>query len=267
MIVPRNYTERLRHAEFDLISGDFGADDRVLELGGGSGFLQACIAARVRECISIDVAPHPDPVGSVTLYDGKTLPFEDASFDVIFSSSVLEHIADIDGMLAEFERVLKPGGRMIHIMPTHWWRIWTLLSYYPSLPVVLSSNLRNLKAEAGRGSGPAGTADVPAQPQASRAARLFRRFRWKWLRTIAICPRHGERGNEISEIMYFRPGWWRDTFRANGWVVTNDQPCGMFYSGNILFGEIFGLRQRRALSKVLGSATWIFRVARADTPG
>ncbi len=46
-------------------------------------------------------------------YDGTTLPFEDGSLDVTFTSMVFHHISfdRHDALLAEIKRVLKPGGR------------------------------------------------------------------------------------------------------------------------------------------------------------
>jgi 2-polyprenyl-6-hydroxyphenyl methylase/3-demethylubiquinone-9 3-methyltransferase len=41
---------------------------------------------------------------------GEELPFEDASFDVAYCCDVLEHVNDLDRVLAETARVLKPGG-------------------------------------------------------------------------------------------------------------------------------------------------------------
>jgi SAM-dependent methyltransferase len=40
----------------------------------------------------------------------ECLPFDDASFDVIFARAVLHHIADLPAAMREFCRVLKPGG-------------------------------------------------------------------------------------------------------------------------------------------------------------
>jgi SAM-dependent methyltransferase len=42
--------------------------------------------------------------------DGGRLPFRDAAFDLVFSHSVIEHVASADDYLAECRRVLKPGG-------------------------------------------------------------------------------------------------------------------------------------------------------------
>ena len=43
-------------------------------------------------------------------YDGERLPFEDASFNVIYTSDVLGHVENVRAWLAELHRVLKPGG-------------------------------------------------------------------------------------------------------------------------------------------------------------
>lgn len=49
-------------------------------------------------------------VGDIT----RTTSFAPASFDVIFSASVLEHVLDLEAAFAEMFRLLKPGGAIIH---------------------------------------------------------------------------------------------------------------------------------------------------------
>ena len=51
------------------------------------------------------------------IYDGKTLPFADNSFDSIFTSEVIEHIFEIDYTLAELNRVLKKSSYMLMTLP------------------------------------------------------------------------------------------------------------------------------------------------------
>jgi SAM-dependent methyltransferase len=50
-------------------------------------------------------------------YDGRHLPFDDGSFDVVFSTEVFEHVFNLQEMLAELHRVLKPGGLMLFTCP------------------------------------------------------------------------------------------------------------------------------------------------------
>lgn len=75
------------------------------------------------------------------------LPFEDNTFDLIFSDQVFEHVQNYPETIAEISRVLKPGGSCLHIFPsryklieshifipfssvikTYWWvSIWVFL--------------------------------------------------------------------------------------------------------------------------------------------
>jgi len=54
---------------------------------------------------------------------GESLPFPDASFDSIVASTVLCSVTSMEQTLAEFKRVLKPGGRLRlleHVRSEHW---------------------------------------------------------------------------------------------------------------------------------------------------
>lgn len=270
---PKTHPERIRKSELDLVLSELTATDHVLEIGGGSGFQAALISEVVASCVSIDVRRHPESRHPVTIYDGRTIPFEDSSFDVIFSSNVLEHVIDLDGLLGECARVLKPGGVMFHIVPSATWRIWTSLTYYPALPMILWGNLRNLRnsdspyadAPSRQPKNPA--AAEPKQPESARPnhliGKLRRQFKPKWIRTVLLSPRHGERGNELTEAYYFRASWWRSSFHGNGWRIARETPTRLFYSGNILLGALLGIGSRKALSRILGSSTRLFELTQS----
>ncbi|MNU79750.1 hypothetical protein D3C71_693670 [compost metagenome] len=53
-------------------------------------------------------------------YDGNTLPFEENTFDSILCSEVFEHLFNLEEMLDELHRVLKPGGFMLITVPFVW---------------------------------------------------------------------------------------------------------------------------------------------------
>ncbi len=91
--------------------------ETVLEVGCGSGAVLAEAAQRGvgSRHTGIDLADpfdHLDPQaagGALALasYDGKSIPFPDASFDLVYASPVLEHVPDERGFLAELARVAR----------------------------------------------------------------------------------------------------------------------------------------------------------------
>ena len=52
------------------------------------------------------------------LAQGDAIPEPDASFDFVFSNSVLEHIPNLHAVLDEIARVVRPGGRVVATVPT-----------------------------------------------------------------------------------------------------------------------------------------------------
>lgn len=53
-------------------------------------------------------------------YDGKKIPFQDNNFDCILCTEVLEHVFNIEELLVEFNRVLKPRGKALITTPFMW---------------------------------------------------------------------------------------------------------------------------------------------------
>lgn len=63
-------------------------------------------------------APRGAIVDGVRNEDLQALSFPDASLDVVLTSDVLEHVADLDRARDEIVRVLKPGGWHVFTIPT-----------------------------------------------------------------------------------------------------------------------------------------------------
>jgi len=54
----------------------------------------------------------------LVLADATKMPFESGSFNTVFSNSVIEHIKDLDRLLTEAARILKPEGLFIFTVPS-----------------------------------------------------------------------------------------------------------------------------------------------------
>jgi ubiquinone/menaquinone biosynthesis C-methylase UbiE len=106
-----------------LLPGGLGRYDRALEIGAGTGYfsLNLVRAGVIGHATCTDISPgmldalqaNADNLGidvDAVACDAEQLPFEDASFDLVFGHAVLHHLPNLDRAFAEFRRVLKPGG-------------------------------------------------------------------------------------------------------------------------------------------------------------
>lgn len=60
---------------------------------------------------------NPNLQGKMVMASLEYLPYQDGLFDLITSQWVLEHLSNPQAVFAEFDRLLKPGGRFIAITP------------------------------------------------------------------------------------------------------------------------------------------------------
>lgn len=72
--------------------------------------------------------------------DAMKMPFEDNSFDVVWSLESAEHIADKPRLITECMRVLKPGGRLVMLA-------WCIRETTPPLKLVERVSIRRIMQE------------------------------------------------------------------------------------------------------------------------
>jgi SAM-dependent methyltransferase len=107
------------------LGGEHARFGDALEIGAGTGYfgLNLLRAGAVERLTSTDISPgmlaslgrSADRLGAdvmTAVADAESLPFEDASFDLVFGHAVLHHVPDLRRAFGEFRRVLRPGGTL-----------------------------------------------------------------------------------------------------------------------------------------------------------
>lgn len=112
------YFYRMYRAEV-LARVDRVAGRDVLEIGCGEGMMfDGTATSPVQMDVSFTrVARAAGKCRYLLCGDGYSLPFADESFEVVLLIAVLEHTREPWRVLAEAKRVLKPGGRVIMVVP------------------------------------------------------------------------------------------------------------------------------------------------------
>ncbi|MEQ1645676.1 MAG: class I SAM-dependent methyltransferase [Pyrinomonadaceae bacterium] len=116
---------------------------RVLEIGLGQGADGEQLVRRGAIYSGVDLTEEATsrtrmrftlkdlPFEQIEQASALALPFDDGSFDIVFSHGVLHHIPEISQAQREIARVLKPGGRLVAMLYAKW-----SLNYLLSIAVV-----------------------------------------------------------------------------------------------------------------------------------
>lgn len=125
---------------FDTIAQGWSGQ-KVLDLGCGGGFMSEALAERQADVIGVDPSEaaiqeaqsHAHRQGLQIDYKvgtGEQIPLEDSSVNAVICVDVLEHVQDLDAVLGEVRRVLKPGGVFYFDTINRTWLATVVLIYF-----------------------------------------------------------------------------------------------------------------------------------------
>jgi glycosyltransferase involved in cell wall biosynthesis/SAM-dependent methyltransferase len=140
----RNYRSRYER----LVKTTAERSQRILAFGTGRGAREFDLRGPGREVVGVDVDQdiRANPfIDVAVMYDGRRLPFPDASFDLCCAHSVIEHLPDPGATFAEIARVLRPGGHLVFKTPNLWFYAMVISRLVPN-----RFHSRVLKAATGR---------------------------------------------------------------------------------------------------------------------
>lgn len=245
------------------------ANVRILEIGGGNGHLSRSLADMNYSVTCTDPFPRKAHLEyPVTGCFADDLPFPDDSFDVVFSSNVLEHISNLQATFCELDRVLKPTGSMIHTLPTSANIIVTILTW----PIAYVRNLLLLPGlvakrsgavkeaiQAGSFGGNGGKQKVArARHPIMMAASKFLGY----INPLQVIHPHGVFESRIHEIGEYSESRWRERFEQLGFVAYRVTEGGVLYSMNRILPFPFLLRLRQVFASAIGSSALIYALKR-----
>ncbi len=134
------YEPLREHLERVIGADTLTAAHTILEFGSGrNGFIEYYTGEH-QTGLALDLVDNTgcyDQRIKCLVSDGRTIPLDDASVDLIVSHSVVEHVGDLPHSLGEMNRVLRPGGHVyITVSPLYYspfgshrkdWRAWEVL--------------------------------------------------------------------------------------------------------------------------------------------
>ena len=239
MLNPGRFGYFRKLIEKDLVIDPKGL--RVLDIGCGGGFLAEEFARLGCRVTGIDPAAdlletargHAQATGLEIKYlhgSGESLPFDEAAFDLVYCCDVLEHVSDLNQVIAETARVLKPGGyyfydtinrttqsRLVMIKLLQDWRATRLLP--PDVhvwdmfikPEELHETMRHHGLENGE------TVGLTPAAGPMKALSSFLQFRLGMLNYAQLGDRIRSRASADTRVSYM--GWARRRGPGTGWEV------------------------------------------------
>jgi len=120
------------HYERYNFSKKYCKDKIVLDVASGSWYWSFLLSQTAKNVTGLDISKTAIDYCNhhvknknlrFVLWNGKKLPFDDCSFDIVVSFETIEHIKDYNNFLMEIKRVLKKNWILIMSTPNYKWEI------------------------------------------------------------------------------------------------------------------------------------------------
>jgi 2-polyprenyl-3-methyl-5-hydroxy-6-metoxy-1,4-benzoquinol methylase len=121
--------DRLNHLgdrlQASLFAPHLLKSDNVLDFGCGNASIAKALMNRVASIEGLEVNSYANDIAKsqgLTVYADLSEISFDKRYDVIISNHVFEHVVNVVETLGKLKLLLKPGGRLILILPLDDWR-------------------------------------------------------------------------------------------------------------------------------------------------
>lgn len=144
------YDQEVAAAIHDLPAGSI-----IVDLGSGRtcSFAPALNVAQDVRVVAVDISPE-ELAANVDVHETRVadvadeLPFADNEVDLLVSRTLLEHVDGVQSAARNIARVLRPGGRTLHLLPCRY-ALFALVARL--LPFALAKNVLHVLIPASRG--------------------------------------------------------------------------------------------------------------------
>lgn len=246
------YLHAIRKREIDIVFSVLPKKqfESGLEIGAGDGFQTTLLAKHVDKLVSSDlnfkrIKEHLKVPGvEYKALDADAIRggFPPQSFDLIFSSNVLEHVRNPLEVLSATHPMLKDDGYAVHIIPSRTIKVSYLLLYYPHTALLALDRLvGKLKGKPFfQGS------NINLENNINSSAAEKKVSRWRRFLFPAV---HGNFNNHKEEFIAFGRNEWEKMFVEAGYSIAH------YAKGPAFSGYGFSLNVLRKLFEKLGASS------------
>lgn len=242
------HLHQIRKRELDLIFSRCpeGAISTGLELGAGDCYQSLLLKRYVSFLVSSEYnekrlrsGNHRSCVCVVCDAENCDMLFREKTFDLVYSSNLLEHLPNIQKALRGIHSILKDDGITIHVMPSPFWKFCHVAFFNPNrLILLMESILKRFEMDYEDKLNSQSIISFNNNPKVSR--RISRQA------IPLLPPPHGAFSSNYEELWRYRPKVWKKKFCEAGFDVIK------IVKGPVASGYGFGLDILRNLLESAG---------------